>query len=468
MNTVTTVIVNERNRNLKNYAAISLAILGAQGFGFTLISSFLSFVYTEYLGVAAAAVGVVLSVGVLLDGVADFGMGIVMDRVHTKYGKARHWFLWMAIPLAVTTGLMFWAPAGLSTTGKIFFLFVVYSLYCISLSTTRLPANALTALISNDSRVRAKASFFVAIWATLGTTITGILVTPLLSAFGGGLKGYRLLDVLFAILTGICMLGAFFLVREMKSGDEIKREKARSGKKLSVATQFLSLVKNKYWLIQQGGVLSANIAFGFMMGTMSYFCMYVLKNMNMVGLMLGIFTVPMLVGAVISLPLSKKVDAKNVNIIGYVIALIGCLISGIFGLRGLAILVVGLIIRQLGTGFSTSVDAALSARTVEYGEWKNGIRQEGMVYSGKSVIQKISAALASALLGFVLTATGYVGGQGIIADSAVSAISFMFLKVPLITTAIALVAYCFFNLTDKKVHEMQTEILFRNSQVDNN
>jgi GPH family glycoside/pentoside/hexuronide:cation symporter len=49
--------------------------------------------------------------------------------------------------------------------------------------------------------------------------------------------------------------------------------------------------------------------------------------------------------------------------------------------------------------------------TVEYAEWKSGIRAEGIVYAVAGFFQKASGALGGALSGLILAATGYVAGQ---------------------------------------------------------
>lgn len=55
-----------------------------------------------------------------------------------------------------------------------------------------------------------------------------------------------------------------------------------------------------------------------------------------------------------------------------------------------------------------SLNWALVPDTVDYGEWKTGIRAEGSVYTGYTFFRKISAALAGFLPGIMLTQIGYV------------------------------------------------------------
>ena len=61
-----------------------------------------------------------------------------------------------------------------------------------------------------------------------------------------------------------------------------------------------------------------------------------------------------------------------------------------------------------GTAFVNSLNWALVPDTVDYGEWKTGIRAEGSVYTGYTFSRKISAALAGFLPGIMLTQIGYI------------------------------------------------------------
>lgn len=64
--------------------------------------------------------------------------------------------------------------------------------------------------------------------------------------------------------------------------------------------------------------------------------------------------------------------------------------------------------RLFGTAFVNSLNWALVPDTVDYCEWKTGIRAEGSVYTGYTFFRKISAALAGFLPGIMLTQIGYV------------------------------------------------------------
>jgi len=443
--------------NFKNYAAISLGILGAQGLGVAFINSFFSFVYTEYIGVSAAIVGVVLALATLVDGVFDFGMGVVMDRFQTKHGKAKHWFLWMSIPLAISTGLVFYAPLNASTTVKVIYMVVIYNIYSLLVTTVRLPANTLPALISDDSKIRATGSFCIAIWATLGGMIVNVMANPAVQAFGGGLDGYRKFLVILAVIMGVFTFAAFFFVTEVRTPDG-EKVSTQEKDQISVLGQFKNLFKNKFWIIQQGMTIPYYFSTGILMGAMAYFSTYVLGDVSFVGIMTICCMGGMVAGTVITLPLSRKIDGRLICIAAGILGIAGVILELMFVSSNLMIYFVGLIITGLACGAMTGMDAALTARTIDYGEWKNGVRQEGLCYSGKAVLQKISAALASSILGFALTASGYVGGSGVVSDSVVSTLKTMVIVVPGILYVIYTISAYFFKLTDQRVGEIQAEL----------
>jgi GPH family glycoside/pentoside/hexuronide:cation symporter len=453
-----------KKTNAKNYLAIAFGILAAQGLGVAYINSFLSFVYSEFIGVSVAIVGIVLSVGTLVDGLSDFGMGIVIDRVQTKYGKAKHWFLYMAVPLALTTVLVFFCPTGASLPVKVVYLVVIYNLYCTAVTAVRLPVNTMPALISNSPKVRATASFFVAVSATVGQIIVNSCVDPVVNFFGGGLLGYRVFLIILAVVMLVLCLAAFFLAKEVRSGDELtKKETARS--QGNIWNQIKNLFKNKYWLIQQGMTIPFFFVSGICMGCMVYFCNFVLGGMQFMGPMTLCTMGGMMLGAVITLPISRRVDGRTVCLCAGLLGIISAVVQYLFVYNNTTLFFVGMLLSGLACGGCTAMDAAMTARTIDYGEWKTGNRQEGLCYSGKAVCQKIAAALAAAFLGFVLKAAGYVeGGAGMnaVSDSVIHAIVFLMVIVPGILFVIYTVSAYFFKLTDKRVEEIQAELRQRN------
>lgn len=85
---------------------------------YTAMSAFLLFYYTDYAGVSALAVGTIMMVSRIFDGISDIIMGVIVDRTKSKFGKARPWILRMCIPFAVCGVLLFSVPASWGADSK--------------------------------------------------------------------------------------------------------------------------------------------------------------------------------------------------------------------------------------------------------------------------------------------------------------------------------------------------------------
>lgn len=71
------------------------------------LSMFILYFYTDVMGMKAAIISTLMLVVRILAGFMDIASGIVVDKTKTKYGKARPWILWMAIPFGISTILLF-------------------------------------------------------------------------------------------------------------------------------------------------------------------------------------------------------------------------------------------------------------------------------------------------------------------------------------------------------------------------
>ena len=224
------------------------------------------------------------------------------------------------------------------------------------------------------------------------------------------------------------------------------------------------LVSNKYWLLMQVVSMANSVGIGFMFGVAAYFTTYILGNMAYLGAIYGTLSIGMMCGIFMAAPLIVKLDSRFVGILGSFVAALGMAIAavGIMVMgKNMTVFYAGLFIRQLGTGCLISISNDITARVIDFGEWRDGIRLDGLTFSGTSVMSKIMSAIATALLGFVLTATGYVGGAETLAPSAMSAIQALFLIVPGVACAIGGISYIFFDLSNTKIVKIRAEIAER-------
>ena len=103
---------------------------------------------------------------------------------------------------------------------------------------------------------------------------------------------------------------------------------------------------------------------------------------------------------------SKKWNKKTFLLMGAILIIVGFAITGLAG-ENTTMIVVGTVIRSLGVGPILSAVFALIPDVVEYGNWKFGIRSEGLISSAQSIGSKIGIGVGSALTGWILAAVGY-------------------------------------------------------------
>ncbi len=95
----------------------------------SILAAFLTMFYTDSVGMAAGVVGTMFFISKLLDGITDLIAGTLVDKTKTKWGKARPWLLWMAIPIGLSLALIFWIPQDGSNMEKLVYAFVTYNLF---------------------------------------------------------------------------------------------------------------------------------------------------------------------------------------------------------------------------------------------------------------------------------------------------------------------------------------------------
>lgn len=454
--------------SIKNYIAAFLGQFATQGMAYTLFSSYLSVVFTDYLGVSPAAIGMVLSVGVFIDMITDIIMGNVMDRVHTKWGKARHWFFWSALPVAICIGMMFMCPVSASDTVKIVWAILLYNLYCTALTSVRLPAFSLPSVCSDNSRTRTLLVWIASEGTNVAATVTGWIITPIVNIYHDNpLSGWRLLGWIMAGATLILLILGGLLITEKRNGADLERieqerkEMKHTEKTMSIGEQYSYLLRNKYWIIFQLGGLCNGASLGFLIGSMGYWIQHVLAPSgvagdNPLGLMMTIMNVPMMIAPFLVLPLIRFVDAKNIVVIFMGLGAIFSLAMWGVGLNNWILFIVFMILRQC-TGSCVNGSAnVLLTRAIDYGEWKFGVRQEGVGSSFSSALNKVSMGIATAVLGFVLAASGYDGG-GVVGEGTQAALNFLFMGLPGIAMALGTVFYGL-SLGNKKWSQMRAEL----------
>lgn len=142
---------------------------------------------------------------------------------------------------------------------------------------------------------------------------------------------------------------------------------------------------------------------------------------------------------------------------GGLVMILGFVLIGLAGTNR-TLLLVGTVLRSIGIGPMFAGVYAFVADAADYGEWKYGVRSEGLMASSQSIGSKIGIGFGSALTAWILAAVGYVGTPGAEQTQAViSAIRFDYGWLGAILSAALVVAVLFMDV-EKYLPQIREEL----------
>ena len=411
---------------------------------YTAMSAFLLFYYTDYANVSAMAVGTIMMISRIFDGVSDIIMGVIVDRTKSKYGKARPWILRMCIPFAVSGILLFSVPASWASTPKLVYVFITYNLVSTVIYTAiNVPYSALNALMTQDPYERSVLSIFRNLLATAGTLTINTFTLPLVEYFGNNAAAWTKTFVVLGFGAIAAFLCTFFGTKERVRAAENEGEVQTED--VPFVTGIKALFKNKYWIMMTGMLALFFLMYSVNGGATVYYAKDILGDKNLVSTINGIFNIVQICGMFFISMLVKKFGKRNVFALGLVLDIVGMLVLNFSG-GSMAIIVVSSVIRGIGNACGGATMWAMVSDTIDYGEWKTGCRTEGLVNSACSFGYKIGNGIGSALLGLILEIGGYVGTAAVQTESALTSIKVCFVWIPILVYACGLVIMKFYHL----------------------
>lgn len=419
---------------------------------FTLTMSLSTYFYTNVVGMSAAIVGTILLISKCFDGVSDVIIGMLVDKTKSKHGKARVWLLWMSVPYAVTAVLMFTIPPGATVMVQAIYVFITYNLAVTFVYTAmNLPYGTLASMMTRDQNERSIINIFRMVMANLSNLIVSAATLPIIKLMGDTQEAWIKITLVYAI-AGMVML----LICFRNCHERVKIPAAPKGEKVSQKTAFKAMFSNKYWWM----IAFMNFCWAAYMaqnGTMmTYFAEFELGNRDLMSIMNVLEKGATIVAVLATAPFIKRFGKRNLSLAGILIMVLG---AGMMLAMptNVPVILVGALLKGIGIGPFTAVIYSMMADTIEYGNWRTGIRSEGLLYCSVTVGYKIGSGLMSALVGFVMDATGYDGLAAQQSASAHAGIQFLFLMVPVIIWVLMAIVTWLYKL-DREYPEVMNQL----------
>lgn len=418
--------MNEENK-LSNKVSLngrlSYALTDASGnLLYCIIGAYLLYFLTDVYGLSVGITGTLLLSTRLLDAIDAPIWGFIVDHTKSKYGQSRPYFMWLCIPFALFMWLTFTTPE-LDGAAKVIYVVVVYILAGIFYTGIQTAITSVLPNLTNDPGERVVLNTFRMVGGNVGAFVAITFTLPLVAFLGGGndQKGFSMALAVYGIVAVVLFLIAFMNLREINV-EKIKR--------IPIRESIMAIRGNWPWIIIVIANLIFWVALTIRQSTLIYYLQYFIGDKTLVPFINGL-TVLQVIG-MISIPLLVKFSSKyGTMIIGLVLAAAGHIVMFLAG-STVTVLAVGWVIASIGSGIACSMPFAMLSDTVDYGEWKTGIRASGFLTAiGSAFCIKAGSGIGGFIPAMVMDAFGYVPNAVQSANSLVG-IQIIFIWVPIV------------------------------------
>ncbi|WFW13045.1 MFS transporter [Citrobacter freundii] len=359
--------------------------------------------YTDELGMPAYYGGIIFLVAKFFTAFTDMLTGVLLDsrrNIGVK-GKFRPFILYASFPVALVASAQFLAT-DFTLTVKTGLATVLFMLFGLFYSLMNCSYGAMVPAITKNPHERAQLAAWRQGGATVGLLLCTVGFMPIQALFTSTPSlGYLIAALIFSVCGLFSMWWCFSGVKERYI------EIMPDHHKPSILKSFRAIFHNPPLLVLCIANLCTLAAFNIKLAIQVYYTQYVLNDIHLLSWM-GFFSMGCILIGVLLVPTTvKRFGKKQVYLGGLALWALGDVLNFFWG--GTSFLFVTFsCMAFFGTAFVNSLNWALVPDTVDYGEWKTGIRAEGSVYTGYTFSRKISAALAGFLPGIMLTQIGYV------------------------------------------------------------
>ena len=392
--------------------AISNKIRAAYGIGdyaiclyWSGVGLYLLYFYTDVVGISPLYAGWIYAIGITWDAITDPFMGFIAERTRSKWGSYRPFIIFGSVPLALSFVLLFWVPPFEGTFLFLFLLLVnIFHRSCFTI--VSVPYSSLTARITDDSDERTKLTTARMLAASFGTFSISAAGFPIVLFFGSGNEstGFLFLGLISGSIAILILAITVYFVKE-RTFDPVNQ----------INANFKLIAKSvsqnyPFWIVFSSILILGSTALMFN-NNLIYFVKYSLDLHAYQGLILGTSGGFTLLAIPFWALLALRLGKRDSWLIAMVWLLIGFLAFYFYPTQSLSELLIILAFLGFGNGATGVLFWSMLPDTIEYGEWKTGIRTESSLYGFMTFAQKGAIGISALLLGIILTNIGFIPNE---------------------------------------------------------
>lgn len=291
---------------------------------YAFLTSFVMVYLTDTVGLTAGIVGTLIAVSKIFDGFTDIFFGSMIDKTHTRLGKARPWMIYGYIGCAVTLIAVFAVPMNLGNSAKYAWFFIAYTLLNgVFYTANNIAYSALTSLVTKNSKERVQMGSYRFIFAFSTSLLIQSITVGFVDRLGGDAGAWRTVAIIYAVVGLIVNTISGLSVKELSENELNEGEEKTEQEEYGLVQAFHLLIKNKYYLKICGTYILQQL-YGAMIGAGIYYMTWVLKNKNLFGQFAWAVNIPLIVALIFTPTLVGKWKGMyKLNLRGYILAVIG-------------------------------------------------------------------------------------------------------------------------------------------------
>lgn len=417
---------------------------------------------TDYARFSLAITGQILSLTSLIDIACALVGGVLLQKVTLKYGgKYRSWFL-VGPPLVAPLFILQFTKIGADWTavGLVMFGFVAsHLLFNVVVSATGAMVGRLSQL--PDERTILSTS------RAQGMSAAGLILSatamPMILFFGAHtnkVAGFTIVVALYALLMILGYLYLYWITAGKDPYDEIPIDASQKRSGQSVK-EIVSLVfKNPPLMFLTLAQIFGSTSIFIITALAIYYFTYVVGQPAFLSLFILATSVARLVGTLAATWIGVKLGKRNVYWIFVTLAAVGFASGRFLNETPWGFTFVFCFSSMLAV-IAASMNTALFADTVVYGEWKTGRNIRAFTMALMNLSIKVGVLIRSAVITLGLMAIGFVANTTP-TPRVIEGISTMMTLGPAAAYAIAATIFFFgYKIDETHVLQMQQEITAR-------
>ncbi len=401
---------------------------------YAFLTFFVMIYLTDTVGLNSGIVGTLMAVAKIFDGISDVIFGSLIDKTHTRMGKARPWMLWPYLGCGACLFAIFAIPTSWGLTAKYAFFFIFYVMLNAGFYTANnIAYSALTALVTRNENERVQLGSIRFVFAFTTSTIIQAVTFGLVEYFGNTPDAWRIVAFIYVVIGIISNTVSVLSLKELPGEESETTQNAMApAEKYTLREAAGLLLKNKFYLLILGVYLLTQLYTAFT-GVGTYYMTYVLGDKDLMGQFATALNIPMIIGLLLVPTLVAKLGGMyKINYRGYILASVARILVIVAAyMNSIPLMLAFTAVASLGMCPLQGDLNAVIASASDYTYLTTGKRIDGTMYSCTSLGVKLGGGLGTAISGWLLDAAGFLeGGVATQPDSVLTMLNVMYLWLP--------------------------------------